>query len=723
MAYKMNFMRKAFYLFFIFISTLSQADEGMWVLSLINKKYEDLKKQGFKLSPDDIYNVNKASLKDAIVGFGTYENPLSFFCSGSIVSNNGLVITNHHCGYSYIQKHSTLEHNYLADGFWAKNLNEELPNDKLCVSILLQIIDVTNQILTSELDSISDINVRNRIIESRKNNVLLPYENEPYYASVYEMFEGNQYLLFLYETYYDIRLVGAPPSDIGKFGGDTDNWMWPRHTGDFCLFRIYASPDGKPALYDKNNIPFMPKKYLKINSRGIEKDDYTMILGFPGTTNRYYTSFDVKNVMNITAPYTIKIREKKLNVLDLQMKSSPKIKLQYAAKYSECSNYYKYYIGQLEQLKRNNVIEKKEENEKHFIDWIKQDSLRFKKYNWILLSIKDYYEKNEVYLKVFLFLNEALFQGSELVYFPITIFPYLDKMMYVTSKDSLLLIKEEIRNFVNDFYKDFDVETDKKLFVTLMQLFASEVPEDYQLSFMHLVKSKYKSNFKKYADYLYKTSIFSDKNRLMSIIDNPTEKNLSKIYKDGFFQILQEAAFYYMFNPMNSDSFKEAKRLWVKAQMEMYPDSIFYPDANSTIRLTYGKVKDYFPRNAVRYEYYTTLDGIIEKEDPKNEEFTVSSKLKKLYETKDYGNYVKNNTIPVCFITTNDITGGNSGSGVLDAEGNLVGIAFDGNWEAMSGDIFYESSLQRTICVDIRYVLFIIDKFAEAKNIFTELLN
>lgn len=715
-------MKILFFILFLFVTTLSRADEGMWVLSLLNKKIEDIKKQGFKLTADDIYHINKASLKDAIVGFGTVENPLSFFCSGSIVSNKGLVFTNHHCGYSYIQKHSTLEHNYLADGFWAKNINEELPNNGLCVSILLQIIDVTNQVLSPDIDTISNLSNKNLIIENRKNEVLSPYQDEQYFATIVDMFGGNQYLLFLYEAYYDVRLVGAPPSDIGKFGGDTDNWMWPRHTGDFCIFRIYVSPDGKPAHYNKNNIPFTPKKYLKINSNGIEKDDYAMIIGFPGTTNRYYTSYDVKKVMEITAPYTIKIREKKLNILSEQMNNSAKIKLQYASKYSECSNYYKYYIGQLEQLKRNNVIQKKQEQEQKFLNWIQQDTVRFQQYHWILPYIKEYHIKNYDLIKVFLFIEEAMLQGSELIYFPITLFPYVDLIQY-SSKDSINYVKDEVRKVIDDFYKNFDVETDKKLFVNLMKLFANEIPENYHLNVLQKVLTKYKGNFKKYADEIYKKSVYTDKNRLMSIFDNPTEKNIGKLYKDEFMSILQEIAFWYMFNPLHSDSLNEAKRLWIKAQKEMYPDSIFYPDANGTIRLTYGKVKDYYPRNAVRYEYFTTLDGIMEKENPSNEEFIVPSKLKKLYETKNYGNYVKDSTVPVCFITNNDITGGNSGSGVIDAEGNLIGIAFDGNWEAMSGDIFYEPSLQRTICVDVRYVMFIIEKYAEANNLIDELKN
>lgn len=714
-------MKKIILSIALLFNIYSYADEGMWILSLLNKKYDDLKKQGFKLTAEDIYNINQASLKDAIVGLSQSNSPLGFFCSGSIVSNKGLVFTNHHCGYSYVQQHSTLEHNYLADGFWAKSLNDELPNKGLCASILLQIIDITNEILTPDLDTTADLLSRRQIIEANKEGVLSRYEGEPYLASIAEMFEGNQYLLFLYETYYDVRLVGVPPSDIGKFGGDTDNWMWPRHTGDFCIFRIYTAPDGTPAEYSPQNIPLQPKRFLKININGVQKNDYAMIIGFPGSTNRYYTSYAVNKEMEITAPYTVKIRGEKLRILDEQMSQSKQIRLKYASKYSECSNYYKYYIGQMEQIKNNRVIQKKLEQEEKFNQWIKQDTNRIREYGWILPYMQRHYEEYKDYYKLYVFLEEAVFQGSELVYFPITIFPYLNYLGMMPA-DSIKPIMDELKSTIDNFYKNFDAETDKRLFVQLMSLYNKEFPDEiFQFGFMNQVQKKYKGNLQRYADDLYKKTPFRSKESLLALIEKPTEKNLSKIYNDDFFAILQQAAMWYMFNPIQSDSLDEAERLWVKAQKQMYPDSIFYPDANSTIRLTYGNVMDYYPRDGVRYEYYTTIDGIMEKEDTTNEEFIVPKKLKELFHRKDFGPYAKNNTVPVCFITTNDITGGNSGSGVMDAQGNLIGIAFDGNWEAMSGDIFYEKELQRTICVDVRYVLFIIDKFANAQNIIQEL--
>ncbi len=715
-------MKKIFILFFVLISFISYADEGMWILSLINKKYDDIKKQGFKLTPEDIYNINKASLKDAIVGLADASRPLSFFCSGSIVSSKGLVFTNHHCGYSYIQKHSTLEHNYLENGFWAKTYNEELPNEGLCVSVLLQIIDVTGEVLTSEIDTMSSLPEKQQMISYKIREIENRYADEPYLATVVDMFGGNQYLLFLYETYYDVRLVGTPPSSIGKFGGDTDNWMWPRHTGDFCIFRIYTASDGKPAYYSKDNVPFQPKRYLKVNKGGVKKDDYVMIIGFPGTTNRYYTSYEVQSVLDITAPYTVMIRREKLRILDEQMSKSQKIKLQYASKYSECSNYYKYYIGQKEQLLRNNVIEKKKAQEEKFLMWINQDTNRIKEYGWILPYIRNYYEKKEYkeLKKFYVFLEEAVFQGSELIYFPLTIYPYLDQLS-LTPKDSLQLVLDPLKQVVDNFYKDFEVETDKRLFVGLMQMLNKEFSEEYHLPFMETVKKKYKGDIQKYADDLYKKSVYADKDKLWKVLSNPNEKSLEKLYKDDFFFILQNAAMWYMIDFLHSDSLQEAKRLWIKAQMKMYPDSVFYPDANGTIRLTYGTVKDYYPRDAVRYDYFTTIDGIIEKEDSTSDEFIVPKKLKDLYASKDYKPYSENETLPVCFLTTNDITGGNSGSAVMDAYGNLIGIAFDGNWEAMSGDINYEPQFQRTICVDIRYVLFVVDKFANAKHLINEL--
>lgn len=712
-------MKKIFFIWFSFSFLFASADEGMWVLSLINKKYNDIKKQGLKLTPEDIYNINHASLKDAIVGLSNVESPLGFFCSASIVSSKGLVFTNHHCGYESIQQHSTVEHNYLADGFWAKDYKDELPNENLCASILVKIEDVTTDVLDG-IDSKMSISERNAKIEEKIKIIENEYadDRENNYQVV-DMFAGNQYLLFVYKTFYDVRLVGAPPSSIGKFGGDTDNWMWTRHTGDFSIFRIYATADGKPAPYSASNVPYRPLKNLKVNIKGINKGDFAMTIGFPGTTNRYMTSYAVKNEIEVVAPSVIKIREKKLSIISDGMSKSEKTKIQYASKYSECSNYYKYYIGEREQLIRNNVLNKKKNIEEKFNQWLQNHSDKKKEYQQVLSIFESYYNEYKESLKAYQYLNEAIFEGSELVYFPFRTFTLLEELQYNVPKDSLQPTIQEIKKQADKFYKDFDSAIDKELFIALFSMYANDVNPSYHLGVMNQVEKKYKGDFRKFADKIYSTSIFASQEKFNKFLANPNYNTLSN---DPFFSIAQDALLTYWMMNINEDSLQFAEQLWIKAQMEMYPDSIFYPDANSTIRLSYGKISDYEPRDAVKYDFYTTIDGIMEKEDPKNDDFIVPTRLKELYQKKDYGWYAnKQGTVPVCFLTTNDITGGNSGSCVLDAEGNLIGLAFDGNWEAMSGDINYEPKLQRTICVDSRYVLFIIDKFAGATRLINEI--
>ncbi|NSW45205.1 MAG: S46 family peptidase [Bacteroidales bacterium] len=712
-------MKKIFLFWFVFLTIIASADEGMWVLSLINKKYEDIKKQGLKLTPDDIYNINHASLKDAIVGLSNVDSPLGFFCSASLVSSKGLVFTNHHCGFDAIQQHSTLEHNYLVDGFWAKDFKDELPNEDLCASILVKIEDVTIDVLDG-IDAKMPLNERLAKIEEKIRTIESEFaEDTENNYQIVDMFGGNQYLLFVYKTFYDVRLVGAPPSAIGKFGGDTDNWMWTRHTGDFSIFRIYTSPDGKPAKYSPLNVPYQPIKNLNVSIKGIKQGDFAMTIGFPGTTNRYMTSYAVQNEIDIVAPSVIKIRAKKLDIIEKGMKKSAKTKIQYASKYSECSNYYKYYIGEREQLIRNKVIDKKKAIEDKFNQWLMQNPTKKEEYDSVLLVIKNYYQEYKESIKAYQYLNEAIFGGCELVYFPFKILGLYELLQYQMPMDSIKPYIEEIKKQSDNFYKNFDAEIDKELFVNLFTMYAQDIQPTFHLNVMNLVEKKYKGNFSVYADKIYAKSIFSDQQRFNKFLEKPDIKILNN---DPFFIIAQDAFYTYWFMNINEDSLHEAERLWIKAQMEMHPDSIFYPDANSTIRLSYGNVKDYIPRDAVHYDYYTTIDGIMEKEDVKNEEFNVPTRLKELYKNKDYGQYVnEHGTVPVCFITTNDITGGNSGSCVLDADGNLIGIAFDGNWEAMSGDINYEPNLQRTICVDARYVLFIIDKYSGATRLVNEI--
>jgi len=712
-------MKKLLLSVFLFSFLWASADEGMWVLTLINKKYEDIKKQGLRLTAKDIYDINQASLKDAIVGLSNAESPLGFFCSGSIVSSKGLIFTNHHCGYESIQQHSTVEHNYLADGFWAKDYKDELPNDNLCASILVRIEDVTSDII-SDLSNNMTLADRNAKIEENMKKYESRFADDPENNyQVIDMFEGNQYLLFVYKTFYDVRLVGAPPSSVGKFGGDTDNWMWTRHTGDFSIFRVYADSKGKPAKYSAQNVPYEPVRHLNVSIKGLKKGDYAMIMGFPGTTKRYMTSYAVQNEIDVVAPSVIKIRNRKLADIDNGMKKSPKTKIQYASKYSECSNYYKYYIGEREQLINNNVIDKKKNIEEKFNQWLAKNPGKKDEYKDVLSIIRNYYSEYKESLIAYQYLNEAIFEGSELVYFPFNAFGLFQELEQKSPKDSLQVTLNELKKQADKFFKDFDADIDKQLFVDLFSMYSKDVSPSYHLGTMHMIDQKYKGDYKKYADKIYAKSIFASQERFNKFLEKPDLKTLEK---DPFFIIAQDALFTYWMMGIKDDSLHMAERLWIKAQMEMYPDSIFYPDANSTIRLTYGNVCDYEPKDAVRYDYYTTIEGIMEKEDNSNEEFIVPARLKELYKKKDYGMYAnEQGTLPVCFLTNNDITGGNSGSCVIDADGNLIGLAFDGNWEAMSGDINYEPKLQRTICVDSRYVLFIIDKYAGATRLIDEI--
>lgn len=724
-------MKKIVILWFALSTFVAIADEGMWILSLLNKKYEDIKKQGLKLTPDDIYSINQASLKDAIVGLSNADNPLGFFCSASLVSSKGLVFTNHHCGYEAIQQHSTIEHNYLAEGFWAKNFNEELPIENLCASILIKIEDITKDVLDGIdfkmplNERLNKINEKLNIIQDQITNKIIQDDiegngnNYIVYHHIVDLFGGKQYLLFEYKTFFDVRLVGAPPSSIGKFGDETDNWMWPRHTGDFAIFRIYTSKEGKSEGYSPDNIPYQPIRYLNVSIKGINKDDFSMTIGFPGTTNRYMTSYAVKNELEIVAPSVINIREKKLSIISEGMKMSEKTKIQYASKYIECSNYYKYYIGEREQLIRNKVFDKKKAIEEKFNEWLFKNPDKQDEFKNILTTIANYYNENKESLLAYEYLNEAIFGGCELVYFPFNTFSLFNELLYKQPKDSLQTTINDLKNQADKFYKDFDANIDKELFVELFSMYANNVNPSYHLDVMQMIEKKYKGDYRKYADKIYSTSIFSTKEKFEHFLSNPSYK---KLVNDPFFIIAQDALYTYWMISTYDDSLLEAERLWIKAQMEMNPDSIFYPDANSTIRLSYGNVKDYEPHDAVHYDYYTTIDGIMEKEDVKNEEFIVPQRLKELYKNKDYGVYAnKQGTVSVCFITTNDITGGNSGSCVLDADGNLIGLAFDGTWEAMSGDINYEPKLQRTICVDARYILFIIDKYAGAIHLIDEI--
>ena len=717
-------MKRIFILFvaaFISLSSFVRADEGMWILSIIHKNYEDMKRQGFKLTPEDIYNINKASIKDAICGLSNSSYPLGFFCSSEVVSDQGLLLTNHHCGFESIQSHSTVEHDYLTDGFWAFSKDQELSNDNMCASFLVKIDDVTERVLKGVSEDMTLDNRTDAIQKSIKEIEKEARKNNQYNVEVASMFGGNQYFLFVFETFTDVRLVGAPPSSIGKFGGDTDNWMWPRHTGDFSILRVYSGPDGKPAKYSKDNVPYVPKHSLPVSIKGVEKGDFSMVIGFPGTTDRYLTSFGVKEQMELLNPAAIKIRTKKLELMKEDMDASDKVRIQYASKYAQTANYWKYFIGQDKGLLRNDVVGQKQKIEKQFSEWVNANPDRQKLYGSVLSTIEKSYTENKEKSLAYQYLVEGMFQGSEVIVAP---FQIMQLYQVLKSDDpdenTVKSLIEPLKSTSESFYKDFNPPTDKKIFSALLKMYYQDMPQNYHFEFFKEIEKKYKGDFDRFTEDIFKKSIFTDEKRFNAFLEKPSAKIIDN---DMVFKISQEIInLYFTISEIETPEAQNAKRLFEKGLMEMQPDKLFYPDANSTIRLTYGTVGDYKPNDAVYYNYYTTLAGIMEKEDPNNEEFIVPAKLKELYKTKDYGPYSSSDgEMHVCFTSNNDITGGNSGSGVMNGNGELIGIAFDGNWEAMSGDIAYENTLQKCINVDIRYVLFVIDKYAGAKNLINEM--
>jgi hypothetical protein len=704
---------------FGFKSFATLPDEGMWLPMFVDRlNYVDMQKMGLHLTADELYSVNHASLKDAIVSLG-------FFCTAEVVSNEGLLFTNHHCGYESIQAHSTLDHDYLTNGFWALDKKDELPNEGLTATFLVRMEDVTAKVLADVTDDMSESDRAAKIEEVSAKIEKEANEKGKYEAGVKSFFEGNEFYLFVYETYKDVRLVGAPPSAVGKFGGDTDNWMWPRHTGDFSIFRIYTAPDGTPAEYSDKNIPLVPKHFLPISLKGVKKDDFTMIWGYPGRTDRYLTSYGVKLAIDQSNPAVVKIRDKKLAIIKSYMDTDPLVKIQYASKYSESSNYWKYFIGQTKGLKNNDVYEKKQVQEAAFQKWVNADAKRKTKYGTALSDISEGYTQLTNYNLAMKYLEEAAFQGPEIIYFGYGI---LD--LYVLLKnskgkeDAIKTAADEFKTECVTFYKDYNKVIDKELFEALLKMYYNDVSADQHPSiFTDLVVKKYKGDFSKFTDAVYSKTIFADSAKMYAFLAKPTFKVLdADLGFKTMYSMLKAYGKIYQDLMTIKDKIDKGDRLYVEGLREMYPDKKFYPNANSTMRMTYGKVGDYYPADAVHYNYYTTIDGIMEKEDSTNDEFIVPKKLKELWKKKDYGRYADSTgNLDICFITNTDITGGNSGSPVINGDGQLIGLAFDGNWEAMSGDISYEPELQRTIAVDIRYVLFMIDKYAGAQNIINEL--
>ena len=706
----------------IFLSFSLIADEGMWLPQLLKSLNEkDMIERGLKLTADDIYDINNSSLKDAIVSLN------GGGCTAEMISSNGLMLTNHHCAFGSIQTHSTLENDYLKDGFWAMSNAEELKNDNVTATFLISIEDVSERINSFLNNQMSEDERRAKIAEISKVISKEVSDSTSYSANVKSYFGGNDFYLLIYETFKDVRLVGAPPSSIGKFGGDTDNWMWPRHTGDFSLYRVYMAPDGSPASYDLENIPYKPKHHLPIQLEGVENEDYTMIMGYPGRTNRYLTSFGISEALEISNPTTVDIRTEKLAVIKDGMDANKRVKIQYASKYASTSNYWKYYIGQSKSLKAMKVFDKKKDIENAFKEWVESgDSSVQEKYGNVLEMIESAYNKNKRIALNRTYLNEAVFQGSEILYFS-----YMMKNRIASlpkdKKERLTSIRK-LKKLAKDFYKNYNASVDEKLLSSMLSMYYYNVPKNQHAPVFKKIENQMlgfkKLDFNFYAQNVFKRSVFSSKEKCMEFLQNPT---LSRVSRDLAFTTMNSIYDKYMkeIYPTRKSvraALSKGNRLFMSGLREMDTSKSFYPDANSTMRVTYGSIGDYSPGNAMHYDYFTTIDGIIEKEDETNEEFIVPEKLKELYKMSDYGRYAdKNGDLRINFISSNDITGGNSGSPVMNAWGELIGTAFDGNWESMSGDIAFENKIQRTISVDIRYILFIIDKYANASYLIDEM--
>ena len=711
-------------LLFLLVAPLVHADEGMWLLQLLKEQRSiDLMKQsGLRLEADDLYRPDGISLKDVVGIFGGG-------CTGEIISPEGLILTNHHCGFAYLQQLSTVEQNYLQDGFWSHRKEEEIPAPGLTFTFVERIVDLTDTVtrdirlgrtdetraLSSQYcDSLAKAQLARSDLRGKPGiqPEVLPY------------FEGNRYYLVYYKVYSDVRLVAAPPQAIGKFGGETDNWMWPRHTGDFSMFRIYADKNGEPAAYSPENVPLRAKKHLPVSIRGYEEGDYAMVMGFPGSTSRYLTAAEVRNRMDNENTPRILVREARQAVLKKYMAQSDRLRLMYANKYAASSNYWKNSIGMNEAIVKNRIIEKKQEQEARFARYA--DSIGSEDYRTVVGRIDREVQQAAGLTYNRMLYNETFAFGLEFV-LPSETAAALEKYMQAFSEKDAAQTEEtaarlnEIFSLIHN--KDYSHEVDRSVADTLLPLFRAHYRGELP-SFYAAIDEEYKGDIHAFVRDLYEESVLASRENLDAFLRKPRQKTLDRDLSLLLSRSIQEhAARLRSQNQRHNEALALLQKTYVRGLTEM--NSRFrpqYPDANFTLRLTYGRVKPYSPADGVKYEYYTTLRGVMEKEDPGNPEFTVPRELKQLYRQKDYGRYAdRNGEMPVCFLSTNDITGGNSGSPVINADGQLIGSAFDGNWESLSGDLQFDNDLQRCICVDIRYVLFLIEKLGRCPNLIEEM--
>jgi len=713
---------------FIFASSTFtvKANEGMWLPLLIKRlNHVDMQKCGLQLTAEEIYSVNNSSLKDAIVALG------GGFCTGEIISGEGLMLTNHHCGFGTIQANSTTEHDYLTDGFWAMNKEQEIPAD-FGVWFLDRMDDVTDIVLTGVTDEMKEgertalIQQNIAALEAKES----AEKGDDFRLQIKSFYYGNEYYMFKYNVFNDVRLVGAPPSSIGKYGGDTDNWMWPRHTGDFSMFRVYANKDNNPADFAKENVPYKPKHHLPVSIAGVEQGDYAMIMGYPGSTDRYLTSYGVQDAVAVEQPARVLIRRTKLDIMEIGMNKEQKVRIQYASKHARTSNYWKYFVGQSAQLVKNHVYDKKKAIEDAYVKWANADKKRAAKYGNAITLIEEAYKKNNQYTLPNVYFEEAIFQGPDVFSFVMGNFGFRSEMkgaLASEDEEKIEAAKKGIKEAAPAYFKDYNQEIDENLLASMLEMFYTNVDAAYHPATLTEIKTKYKGDFKAFAKKYYSKSPFASEDKLNIWLDKFSKKTVEK---DPIYNLMNEFIEIYiqqiiMPQQLSAESLAKGMRLFVDGTIQMNKDKAYASDANSTMRVTYGNVLAYDGADAIHYSHITTLEGVMQKEvitDNKNHEFYVPKKLKDLYNSKDYGQYaMKDGRLPVGFLSNNDITGGNSGSPVINAKGELIGTAFDGNWEAMSGDIYFEPNIQRTISVDIRYTLFIIDKYAGAGHLVKEM--
>ena len=693
--------------------TLTAQQGGMWIPSLLEgMNAKEMKSLGMKMSVSDIYNINKSSLKDAVPHFNGG-------CTAEMISNQGLLLTNHHCGYGQIQAHSSVQNDYLTDGFWAKNLSEELPNKNLEVTFIVRIEDVTKKVLANT-QNLKDETLRNAQIE---RNIASLVQNSPKESwqenRIRAFYEGNQYILFVVETFKDVRLVGAPPSAIGKFGSDTDNWVWPRHTGDFSLFRVYADKNNRPAEYSKDNVPYRPKHFFPISLKGVKAGDFTMVFGYPGRTEEYLPAVAVEQIVNVLNPAKIGIRDVILKTQDGFMRANNEIKIKYASKYASVANYWKKWIGETQGLKKSNAVAIKRAQEQKFIKEVEKRS-KTAEYGHILPQFAEKYTQIQDYALAADLYSELAMRNIDLIANGYKILQ-LRNALREKGTQSFANRKKNLLNNFETVFKNYDLNVDKAVFEQAISYYAKTMP-----------KALLSPNLQQFdahalADKLYKESFLASKAEMDKVLNLPDDAFEKRLKNDVGVQFVEQITSHFYETVMPTyqnldDEITALQRTYMKAILEFSkPQDRIFPDANSTLRVTYGKVAGYSPLDAVTYDYMTYLDGVMEKYVPNDYEFDVPAKLRELYEKKDYGIYGVNGKMPVCFIATNHTTGGNSGSPAIDAQGNLIGLNFDRVWEGTMSDIHYDPKICRNIMVDIRYVLFIIDKYAGAGYLLNEM--